>query len=376
MADHAQDADPRRTWQELADEVREHQFRYYVRMRRSSPTPSSTRCCAGSRRWRTDHPELRTPDSPTQLVGGAGFATEFTAAEHLERMLSLDNVFDAEELTAWPARIRDEVGADAFYLCELKVDGVALALVYRDGRLDRAATRGDGRVGEDVTLNARTIDDVPERLHGNDEHPLPAVLEVRGEVFFRLADFEDLNAGLVAEGKAPFANPRNSAAGSLRQKNPAVTARRKLRMICHGFGHAEGFTPASLHDAYRALHAWGLPVSDHTSRVQGLAAVPSASPTGASTATSRPRNRRRRGQSRRRRTAAPARLDLAGAALGGRLQVPARGGADQTARHPGQRRAHRAGDAVRLHGAGQGGRARRSGWPRCTTPRRSSARAC
>ena len=188
-------------------------------------------------------------------------------------MLSLDNVFTPDELAAWAARIKGEIGDDAHYLCELKIDGVALALVYRDGRLVRAATRGDGRTGEDVTLNARTIDDVPEKLTGSKEFPVPEVLEVRGEVFFRVADFEELNAGLVAEGKPPFANPRNSAAGSLRQKNPAVTARRKLRMICHGLGHAEGFSPKTLHDAYRALKAWGLPVSDHTARVQGIDAV-------------------------------------------------------------------------------------------------------
>ncbi len=223
-----------------------------------------------------DHPELRTPDSPTQLVGGAGFATDFTAAEHLERMLSLDNVFTPDELAAWAARIKSEIGTDAQYLCELKIDGVALALVYRDGRLVRAATRGDGRTGEDVTLNARTIDDIPEKLTGTDEFPVPKVLEVRGEVFFRVADFEDLNAGLVAEGKPPFANPRNSAAGSLRQKNPAVTARRRLRMICHGLGHIEssgGYPFKTLHDAYRALQAWGLPVSTHTAQVKGLDAV-------------------------------------------------------------------------------------------------------
>lgn len=206
-------------------------------------------------------------------MGGAGFATEFAPAEHLERMLSLDNVFDSDELTAWAARISSETGDAAHFLCELKIDGVALSLVYRDGRLERGATRGDGRTGEDVTLNARTIDDIPERLTPSDEFPVPAVLEVRGEVFFRVADFEELNAGLVAEGKPPFANPRNSAAGSLRQKNPAVTARRKLRMICHGIGYTEGFTPASLHDAYRALGAWGLPVSEHTTKVSTVAEV-------------------------------------------------------------------------------------------------------
>ncbi|GAS95106.1 NAD-dependent DNA ligase LigA [Mycolicibacterium canariasense] len=267
------DSEVRGRWQELAEEVRGHQFRYYVK---DAPVISDAEFDAMLRELQAleeAHPELRTPDSPTQLVGGAGFATDFASADHLERMLSLDNVFDSDELSAWAARISAETGENTEYLCELKIDGVALALVYRDGRLVRAATRGDGRTGEDVTLNARTIEDIPERLTASDEFPLPAVLEVRGEVFFRVADFEDLNAGLVAEGKAPFANPRNSAAGSLRQKNPAVTARRRLRMICHGLGRVDGATFASLHDAYRALGAWGLPVSTHTTRVQGIAAV-------------------------------------------------------------------------------------------------------
>ncbi|WP_137147047.1 NAD-dependent DNA ligase LigA [Mycolicibacterium sp. CR10] len=276
QADDAPAADVRRRWQELAEEVRGHQFRYYVR---DAPVVSDAEFDTMLRELQSledEYPELRTPDSPTQLVGGAGFATEFTSAEHLERMLSLDNVFAPDELAAWATRIRGEIGDDATYLCELKIDGVALALVYRDGRLVRGATRGDGRTGEDVTLNARTIEDVPEKLTGTEEFPLPEVLEVRGEVFFRVADFEDLNAGLVAEGKPPFANPRNSAAGSLRQKNPAVTARRRLRMICHGLGRIEdpaGFSFATLHDAYRALKAWGLPVSDHTAQVTGIDAV-------------------------------------------------------------------------------------------------------
>jgi DNA ligase (NAD+) len=267
------DADLRRQWQELADEVRGHQFRYYVRDAPIVTDGEFDELLGRLQALEDQHPELRTPDSPTQLVGGAGFATDFTSAEHLERMLSLDNVFNTDELAAWTTRLRTEIGADEHFLCELKIDGVALALVYRDGRLDRAATRGDGRAGEDVTLNARTISDIPERLTGTDEYPVPTVLEVRGEVFFRVADFAALNASLVEDGKPPFANPRNSAAGSLRQKNPAVTARRRLRMICHGLGHAEGFSPPTLHDAYLALKAWGLPVSEHTTRVKGLAAV-------------------------------------------------------------------------------------------------------
>jgi DNA ligase (NAD+) len=267
------DPNIRRRWQNLADEVREHQFRYYVK---DAPIVSDAQfdslfndLIALEERY----PELRVPDSPTQLVGGAGFATEFQEAPHLERMLSLDDVFNTDELMVWSTRVETEIGPAASYLCELKVDGVAIALVYRDGRLARAATRGDGRVGEDVTLNARTIDDIPATLSAAADFAIPAVLEVRGEVFFRVADFEDLNASLVQDGKAPFANPRNSAAGSLRQKNPAVTARRPLRMVCHGIGYTEGFSPTSLHDAYYALRAWGLPVSAHTTRVQGLAAV-------------------------------------------------------------------------------------------------------
>ncbi|WP_293308406.1 NAD-dependent DNA ligase LigA [Mycolicibacterium sp.] len=278
----ADDTDPlapdvRRRWQELADEVREHQFRYYIK---DAPIVSDADFDALFNELlalEERYPELRVPDSPTQLVGGAGFATEFTSVEHLERMLSLEDVFNADELVAWSVRVENELGPEPNYLCELKVDGVAIALVYRDGRLERAATRGDGRVGEDVTLNARTIIDIPETLTAADGFPIPAVLEVRGEVFFMVADFENLNASLVADGKAPFANPRNSAAGSLRQKNPAITARRPLRMVCHGLGHiesaADGFRPATLHDAYLALKAWGLPVSDHTIQVQGLAAV-------------------------------------------------------------------------------------------------------
>ncbi len=267
------DPDVRRHWQELAEEVRGHQFRYYVKDAPIISDGEFDKLLGELQELEQQYPELRTPDSPTQLVGGAGFATEFGEAQHLERMLSLDNAFNSDELTAWAARLTNELGRDLEYLCELKVDGVALALVYRDGKLVRGATRGDGRTGEDVTLNARTITDVPEVLIGTDEFPVPAVLEVRGEVYFRVEDFAALNASLVEEGKPPFANPRNSAAGSLRQKNPAVTARRRLHMICHGLGYTEGFEPPSLHDAYRALQAWGLPVSDHTTRVTGIAAV-------------------------------------------------------------------------------------------------------
>lgn len=259
-------------WDALAEEVRGHQFRYYVR---DAPIISDGQFDELLKRLQAmeeEHPDLRTPDSPTQLVGG-GFETDFTAVDHLERMLSLDNVFDADELRAWARRVEVEAGENLHYLCEVKIDGVALNLVYENGRLVRAATRGDGRTGEDVTLNARTIDDIPEVLTPSDGFPVPTLLEVRGEVFFRLEDFQALNASLVEQGKPPFANPRNSAAGSLRQKNPAVTSRRRLGMICHGFGRMEGFAPAAQSVAYDALAAWGLPVSTHTALVQGVDAV-------------------------------------------------------------------------------------------------------
>lgn len=262
----------REQWTELAEEVRQHQFRYYVRDAPVISDGAFDTLLGQLNALEEQYPDLRTPDSPTQLVGG-GFATDFTSVDHLERMLSLDNVFDESELRAWIAKVEQETGPELHYLCEVKIDGVALNLVYENGKLVRAATRGDGRTGELVTLNALTINDIPERLTATDEYPIPSLLEVRGEVFFRLEDFAALNASLVEEGKAPFANPRNSAAGSLRQKNPAVTARRRLGMICHGFGRMEGFEPVSQYDAYVALAAWGLPVSTHTSRVVGADAV-------------------------------------------------------------------------------------------------------
>jgi DNA ligase (NAD+) len=214
------------------------------------------------------HPELATPDSPTQKVGGK-FSTEFTAHDHLERMLSLDNAFSPDELRAWAERVAREVGAVS-YLCELKIDGLAVNLLYENGLLTRALTRGDGRTGEDITLNMRTLEEVPERLTGTPEFPIPELVEVRGEVYFRLADFEALNASLVEAGKPPFANPRNTAAGSLRQKDPRITASRHLRLICHGLGKRRGFDPSRQSEAYAALRAWGLPVSERTVVLHGV----------------------------------------------------------------------------------------------------------
>jgi DNA ligase (NAD+) len=251
----------RHRWTELADAIRAAQFAYYVR---DAPTLSDGQYDGLMRELEaleTEHPGLRTPDSPTQTVGGT-FSTEFAPVDHLERLLSLDNVFSEEELRVWAERATRGAGDDparpVTFLCELKIDGLAIDLVYEGGRLVRAATRGDGRTGEDVTLNVRTIEGVPLVLQGAD---VPEFVEVRGEVFFPVAAFEGLNASLVEAGKAPFANPRNAAAGSLRQKDPRVTATRPLRLLVHGIGARRGFDVVRQSQAYELLHGWGLPTS-------------------------------------------------------------------------------------------------------------------
>jgi len=204
-------------------------------------------------------PQLRTPDSPTQRVGAAQRVTDFAPVTHLERLLSLDDIFSTQELTDWIARTQRSLGEQkASWLCELKIDGLAVDLVYRGGRLVSGATRGDGRVGENVTPNVLTIAGIPHQFAGPD---IPEVLEVRGEIFFPIEAFADLNASLVEAGKAPFANPRNAAAGSLRQKNPAVTATRPLQLLVHGIGAHEGMNIERQSQAYELLAGWGFPTS-------------------------------------------------------------------------------------------------------------------
>ena len=257
---------------ELVEIVEEARWRYYVL---DDPTLSDAEFDQKMRRLEELeelYPELRTPDSPTQKVGGA-VSTEFTPVEHLEPMMSLDNAFTFEELEAWKARLAREGVEDPALLCELKVDGLAVSLLYEEGRLVRAATRGDGRTGEDVTPNVRTIDNVPHRLTGTDDYPVPKLVEVRGEVFLPVEAFERLNESMADAGKPMFANPRNAAAGSLRQKDPRVTATRALAMVCHGLGAREGFTPKSQSESYVALKAWGLPTSERTKVLPDLEAV-------------------------------------------------------------------------------------------------------
>jgi DNA ligase (NAD+) len=258
--------------QDLAEQVEDARWRYYVQ---DAPTLSDAEFDAKMRRLEElegQFPDLRTPDSPTQKVGGA-VSTDFSPVEHLERMMSLDNAFSTEELASWAARIEREEITDADYLCELKVDGLAINLLYENGRLVRGATRGDGRTGEDVTPNVRTIENIPDRLRATDDYPVPKRLEVRGEVFLPVAAFGTLNESMVEHGRPPFANPRNAAAGSLRQKDPRVTASRPLAMVCHGIGARDGFDAARQSEAYDALRAWGLPVSDRVRVVPDLAGV-------------------------------------------------------------------------------------------------------
>ena len=258
--------------QQLSEEVEEARWRYYVL---DDPTLSDADFDRRMRRLEEleeEFPELRTPDSPTQKVGGA-VSTEFTAVDHLQRMESLDNAFSYDELAAWHARLARDGVDDPALLCELKVDGLAINLLYEQGRLVRALTRGDGRTGEDVTPNVRTIASVPHRLAGTDEHPVPALVEVRGEVFLPHVAFERLNAQMADAGRPMFANPRNAAAGSLRQKDPRVTATRALGLVCHGIGAREGFDPPSQSAAYDALATWGLPVSDRVRVLDSLGEV-------------------------------------------------------------------------------------------------------
>ncbi|MDQ4038921.1 MAG: NAD-dependent DNA ligase LigA [Actinomycetota bacterium] len=262
-------ADVRAEHAQLARELDEHLFRYHVT---DSPTISDGEYDALMARLRAleeSHPGLVTPDSPTQKVG-ASYSTLFTPVDHVERMQSLDNAFTDAELASWAARAEREGAVHATYLCELKIDGLAIALVYEQGRLVRAATRGDGRTGEDVTANVRTLDNVPSTLTG--DH-IPELIEVRGEVYFPVEGFRQLNENLVAAGRAPFANPRNAAAGSLRQKDPRITASRPLRLLLHGVGARRGFEFGRQSESYEVLKAWGLPTSQRYQTFDDLAGV-------------------------------------------------------------------------------------------------------
>jgi DNA ligase (NAD+) len=258
----------RREMAELSEEIRDHQYRYYVLDKPIVSDAEFDELWKKLNALEGKHPELRDPHSPTLDVGG-GFATHFDQFDHREKMMSLDNVFSDEELDAWFERANKEGSIDS-WLCEVKVDGLAINLLYEKGRLVRALTRGNGTTGEDVTVNIKTISSVPQELKGDS---LPSLVEVRGEVFFPLEKFNELNESLEEAGKSVFANPRNAAAGSLRQKDPKVTASRPLAMVVHGIGAIEGFDFDTQSQGYEAMKKWGLPTSKRFKVVKNKAEV-------------------------------------------------------------------------------------------------------
>ena len=370
---------------QLRSEISEHNRRYHSL---DAPTISDAEYDELVRELRAleeEFPELITPDSPTQKVGGAPLSTVFAPVEHTVPMMSLDNVFGEDELRAWVERLQrrlagapaasDDEGSDEVgYVCELKIDGLAISIRYEDGRYVQAATRGDGRTGEDVTANVRTIAQVPERLGKG----APEVLEVRGEVYMPLSAFRALNERQLAAEQRPFVNPRNAAAGSLRQKDPRITADRELALWSYQLGEVEGgpaFT--SHHETLDWLGSLGFPVNPEIRRLSKPDEVLAHC---------------LHWQQHRHdldyeidgvvvkvddlRPARAARLHVQGAALGDRLQVPARGAHHQAARHPRVDRPHRPGHALRRARAGVRRRRQRSARPRCTTRTRSRPRTC
>ena len=247
---------------ELINEIRDHQFKYYVLDQPSISDAQFDDLLKQLQALEDKNPELRQTDSPTLHIGG-GFSTQFEQRDHIEKMMSLDNAFDLDELAAWFDRVEKEVPAPT-YLCEVKVDGLAINLTYENGQLVRGLTRGNGVTGEDVTLNVKTIKNLPHALVGE---KTPSLIEIRGEVFFPIAAFNELNESLEESGKSLFANPRNGAAGSLRQKDPRISASRPLSVVVHGVGAREGINFDSQSQAYAVLKNLGLPTSDRFSVV-------------------------------------------------------------------------------------------------------------
>ncbi len=255
--------------EELSEQLHYHEYRYHVLSDPEISDAEYDELMGELRRLEEEFPELVTPDSPTQRVGGRP-SELFAPVRHRVRMLSLDNAFSWEELNAWGKRVERTLGRQADFVCELKIDGLAVSLTYEDGRYAQGATRGDGQIGDDISANIRTIRSVPMRLRG-EKHP--SVLEVRGEVYLPVRAFEKLNEELGRRGERTFANPRNAAAGSLRQKDPAITASRPLRLWCHGIGAVEGRRFQRHSEILGYLQEAGLPVDPHIERVGSLEEV-------------------------------------------------------------------------------------------------------
>ncbi len=269
MGDERERAHAKLRVEELREQLNYHSYRYHVLDEPEISDAEYDELMQELVSLEEAFPELVTLDSPTQRVGSTP-ADLFAPVEHRARMLSLDNAFSIDELDAWAARVERGVGSGAAYSCELKIDGVAVALTYDRGLLVKGATRGDGRVGEDITSNVRTVRSVPPRLMGGE---VPDLLEVRGEVYLPVRAFEQLNEQLTRTGQRPFANPRNAAAGSLRQKDPRVSAARPLSLWVHSFGYADGIGFAS----HSGFLAWcrraGLPVAPTSEVEPDLAGV-------------------------------------------------------------------------------------------------------
>ena len=253
---------------DLCEQIANHNIDYHVKDKPTITDGEFDALLIELKKLEAAHPEFKLADSPSGLVGG-GFATHFQQADHLEKMMSLDNVFDGAELTNWFERVA-KTSTKNSWLCEVKVDGLASNLRYEKGKLTKALTRGNGVTGEDVTLNIRTIATIPHEITGKN---IPELLEVRGEVFFPIAAFNEFNNQQEELGKERFANPRNAAAGSLRQKDPRVTASRPLSMVVHGIGAATGVTFDSQSGAYELLKSFGLPTSSRYKVVKSAAEV-------------------------------------------------------------------------------------------------------
>lgn len=254
---------------QLRSEIDEHNYRYYVLDEPSVPDAEYDRLFRELKALEAEHPELVTPESPTQRVGGEAL-TAFGQVRHEVPMLSLGNAFEEQDLTDFDRRVRDGLGLDGGvveYSCEPKLDGLAVSLLYENGQLVRGATRGDGTTGENITANVRTVRNIPLRLHG---HGWPALLEVRGEIYMPKAGFEALNAKALEQGGKTFANPRNAAAGSLRQLDPRITASRPLELCSYGIGQTDGVLPDTHIGILEALKGWGLPISRELKLARGV----------------------------------------------------------------------------------------------------------
>ena len=298
MANDEGGADPAARWRELVELIDDARRRYYVEDSATLSDAEYDVLFGELEALEAAHLELVSADSPTQSVGGEASAM-FAPVEHLQRLLSLDNAFSADELAVWAARLERDLGSVPELLCELKVDGLAVDIVYERGQMRSLATRGDGRVGEDVTYNARFIPAIPKSLTASAEHPVPELVEVRGEVYFPTAAFDALNAEVTAQGHSPFANARNAGAGTLRQRidsretelatmrekgsttvarlqaelDLALTRLRGLQLVVHGIGVWQGHETARQSEAYDALRGWGMPTSERVRVVSDLAGV-------------------------------------------------------------------------------------------------------